>query len=392
MPARRALRRIVGALVIVASVATLGISASATAAGAATIDGNAESVLYGRTNDARGGAGLAPLANDPAAREIARSWAAHLADSGALVHNPNLVAQVNAYVTTQWSRIGENVGRGWDVGSLADAFMASSPHRANILGAYNRIGVGAARDGGGQLWVAVVFIQGPPLAPAVSPGAWAPFSSPEAFAAQQYADFLNRPGDPAGIAFWADRLRAGVIAGPGVVDWFLNSPEFGGAIAPVVRLYLGGIGRLPDAPGLRYWLDTAVSGVPLGTIAHAFASNGEFQQRYGGLDEAGFVNALYWSIFGRPADPSGLAYWTGELTSGRMVRGWVLLGLTSSPEFVWRTRAATIVTMAYVGMLRRSPEPTGFDYWVSVLQSGHGIGEFAAGVLSSPEYAARVGA
>ena len=39
----------------------------------------------------------------------------------------------------------------------AVAFLASSGHRANVLGAYNRVGVGAARDAGGQLWVAVVL-------------------------------------------------------------------------------------------------------------------------------------------------------------------------------------------------------------------------------------------
>jgi len=220
----------------------------------------------------------------------------------------------------------------------------------------------------------------------------APFATPEAFSVQQYADFLSRGGDADGIAFWSDKLRDGYVSGPGVVERFLGSPEFGGVIAPVVRLYLGGFGRLPDEPGLRYWLGVAVAATPAAAIAHSFASGDEFQQRYGGLDDAAFVDALYRSIFGRAPDPAGHAYWTDQLTSGRMERGLVLLGLTSSPEYVWTTYAASIVTMAYVGMLRRSPDAGGFDYWVWTLHTGHSIGEFANGVLGSPEYRARVGA
>ena len=58
MSTRRALRRIVGVIVIVASVATVRSSATATAAGAATIDANAESVLYDPGLPVTAGAGL----------------------------------------------------------------------------------------------------------------------------------------------------------------------------------------------------------------------------------------------------------------------------------------------------------------------------------------------
>ncbi len=75
--------------------------------------------------------------------------------------NPNLVDQVNNQVTSQWSRIGENVGFGPNVAALEQAFMNSAPHRANILGDYNRVGVGATRDSKGTLWVVVDFLKGP---------------------------------------------------------------------------------------------------------------------------------------------------------------------------------------------------------------------------------------
>ena len=75
---------------------------------------DAEAILYARTNEVRAANGLGGLQQDRAAREVARSWAATLAGSGQLRHNPNLVSDVDTRVTTQWIRIGENVGRGWD--------------------------------------------------------------------------------------------------------------------------------------------------------------------------------------------------------------------------------------------------------------------------------------
>ena len=54
----------------------------------------------------------------------------------------------------------ENVGFGPDTTALQNAFMNSPPHRANILGDYNRVGVGAAFDGNGTLWVTLDFIKG----------------------------------------------------------------------------------------------------------------------------------------------------------------------------------------------------------------------------------------
>ncbi len=58
--------------------------------------------------------------------------------------------------------------RGVPTGSIADvaaaerAFMASSDHRANILGGYDRFGCGVARTGAGALYVTCLFSRGGP--------------------------------------------------------------------------------------------------------------------------------------------------------------------------------------------------------------------------------------
>jgi len=56
-----------------------------------------------------------------------------------------------------------------DVAAAERAFMSSSVHRANILGAYDRFGCGVARTGAGALYVTCLFSRGgPPLATAAA--------------------------------------------------------------------------------------------------------------------------------------------------------------------------------------------------------------------------------
>jgi uncharacterized protein YkwD len=58
-----------------------------------------------------------------------------------------------------WSTWGENVGvTGGSVAELQEAFMNSSPHRANIINErFRRVALGTYRDDDGLLWVTVFF-------------------------------------------------------------------------------------------------------------------------------------------------------------------------------------------------------------------------------------------
>ena len=123
-----------------------------------------ERAFYNATNGDRAANGLAALSYDAAASDVARSWSQTMASNGSLYHNPNLARSIAAQVTPQWTRLGENVGVGYDVAGLERAFMASPGHRANILGDFNRVGIGTVRGSDGRLWVTVVFIKGPAIA------------------------------------------------------------------------------------------------------------------------------------------------------------------------------------------------------------------------------------
>src|SRR5687768_1965928 len=96
------------AVVLAAMVALAATTALASPASAGNVED--EGTLYSLTNSARAANGLAPLAYDAAATGVARTWAQELARSGQLRHNPNLVANIDAFVTQAWTRVGENVG------------------------------------------------------------------------------------------------------------------------------------------------------------------------------------------------------------------------------------------------------------------------------------------
>src|SRR3954447_9013375 len=156
---RRSVAAGVVALLVTLLTATVMSSGVAQAA-----PGSEELDFLNRTNDARAQNGLAPLQWDEAAANVARGWSSQMAASQTLSHNGNLSNDIGNTVTADWTRIGENVGYGPSVGKLQNAFMNSSGHRANVLGDYNRVGIGVVRDGKGTIWVTLDFVKGPELA------------------------------------------------------------------------------------------------------------------------------------------------------------------------------------------------------------------------------------
>ena len=77
-------------------------------------------------------------------------------DADAIFHSTS--AELQAAAGSGWEKLGENVGRGGSVSSLHTAFMNSSGHRANILGDYNKVGIGTGTSDG-VLYVTVVFMK-----------------------------------------------------------------------------------------------------------------------------------------------------------------------------------------------------------------------------------------
>jgi hypothetical protein len=150
---------------VLALVAALSLVLLAPGATARAASGD----LYQAVNASRQAAGLTLLARDARLDAVAQAWSEEMVRTQDLAHNPRLSAQV----PSGWSRLGENVGYASSDSTLHRAFMASAPHRANILGSYTSVGIGWAKDSSGRIWGTHVFASyagTTPPAPAPAPG------------------------------------------------------------------------------------------------------------------------------------------------------------------------------------------------------------------------------
>jgi uncharacterized protein YkwD len=128
---------------------------------------SAEQALLVLTNADRAANGLAPLEFDPDTLQIARQRAATQIDAPSLSHynaDGDLVfVQLLASAQLRYELAGENLARAYDndpavTERVEQALMGSPTHRKNILEhTFNRIAIGAATDGTGQITFAEVY-------------------------------------------------------------------------------------------------------------------------------------------------------------------------------------------------------------------------------------------
>ncbi len=206
------------------------------------------------------------------------------------------------------------------------------------------------------------------------------------FVTAQYRDFFYREGEASGIAYWAGQIDSGALSRGQLIETFFSSPEFQGTIAPVARLYFAYFLRIPDFAGLQFWIENYRTTKNLDGISAYFERSSEFASRYGALDNGQFVDLVYQNLLGRAPDPGGRAFWTGELDSGSRTRGQVMLWFSESNEYRALTASEVYVTMMYVGMMRRVPDPGGFSFWVDYLDRGNPGLALIDGFLYSTEY------
>jgi hypothetical protein len=83
------------------------------------------------------------------------------------------------------------------------------------------------------------------------------------------------------------------------------------------------------------------------------------------------VRRLYAAFLHRPADPGGLATWTARSAAGESSAS-IGRMLAASPEFAARHAGLSdrdFVTATYRNVLRREPDPGGFDTWLHVART-----------------------
>jgi hypothetical protein len=234
-PVRSLFVVLTGAVLVLA-----GIAVPVAPASAAEAD-----TLHSLLNQERWANGQPGLLRNAAMDQVAADWAAEMARTGTMSHNPNYSAQIPA----GWTRAGENVAQGYpDASSMHAGWMGSPGHRDNILGDYTDVGI-AFISQGGTTWGVQVFARYPghvgPTAPAAAspPRADPPAPPPPPPAPVQPAPpHTTAPAaaapTPEAVPFQAARHRVAITGAP---PWTLIGIAVIGALLAVVA---GGTVRL----------------------------------------------------------------------------------------------------------------------------------------------------
>jgi hypothetical protein len=226
--------------------------------------------------------------------------------------------------------------------------------------------------------------------PPPQPG-YAPFASWTALVDRQHRDVIGRAPTGSESSSWVAKLEAGTATRSQLVDALRRSAENTSNVDPTARLYRAFLGRAPDASGLEFWIGRRRAGTwTLTRMADSFASSSEFTRKYGALTNRQFVTRIYTDVLGRPADPSGVDYWTGKLDRRERTRGGVMVGFSESSEYLRKQAQNTDVSVAYIFLLDRVPNATEAKAWVDRQLAGTPHTTLLEEVLASSAYAARI--
>jgi len=198
-----------------------------------------------------------------------------------------------------------------------------------------------------------------------------------------YRDLYNRAPTSSERSAALFALSGGQLP-PDYVAERLGGSSYQSRAGGVARLYRAFFLRDPDTPGMQYWWSKIYGGRPLSWVADYMATSPEFVARYGSLDDAGFVDRVYENVLGRPADPSGAAYWTNELATGHRSRGQVMIGFSESAENRAATQDEVDVIITTFALLRRVPCSCEVDLW-----AGAPVSFLVGALVATPEYAGR---
>ena len=84
----------------------------------------------------------------------------------------------------------------------------------------------------------------------------------------------------------------------------------------VASLYLAYFGRPGDPAGIAYWADQLTyGGLTQAAVTEAFARSSEAMNRFGTMTPEQQISNVYQQLLGRDPEPLGAAYWLAEVTA-----------------------------------------------------------------------------
>ncbi len=109
----------------------------------------------------------------------------------------------------------------------------------------------------------------------------------------------------------------------------------------VTRLYSAYFLRAPEPDGWAYWVNNYAGGQHnMDSMSSFFAESPEFQSLYGSVSNDEFVDLVYSNVLGRAPEAEGRQFWSGQLASGAITRGQLMINFSESEEYVGLTDTA----------------------------------------------------
>ena len=233
---------------------------------------------------------------------------------------------------------------------------------------------------------------------------------------QLYSGLLGRTADDQGRLYHVNRLVNDKASAASVAEAIISSAEFRARPLTndefVEALYLGLLGR-PSAGNEKDGYVTAMKvGQSRTWVFQQFIASAEFkqlcEQQYSMFvgtystnpnipnaaptsvttsKASDYVRDLYLGLLGREPDQEGLDYWTAQLTLKKMSASGVAAGIAAGNEFNSKSYTnGDFVQRAYVALLGREPDPTGFANFVNALNSGKTRAWVFAAICASNEF------
>jgi len=226
-------------------------------------------------------------------------------------------------------------------------------------------GGGSGTDGGSNT---------PPPAPGTP--AWA-----KRLVDELYLETLGRNADPGGEAYWVDQVMGHGQGPVSIARSLLASYEYR---ANLVRsVYWQYLGRGGEDAGVDSWVARLGNGMTDEQLRLAFLGTPEFWSNSGG-NPRGFVDNLYQTVLQRPADPSGEAYWVGQMNAGTSPVGVAASLVYSFEQLEGR------VSGYYLTYLARGASNDELAYWARSLAAGVRDEDVILGFVGSTEFLSRI--
>ncbi|HEV3022243.1 MAG TPA: DUF4214 domain-containing protein, partial [Pirellulales bacterium] len=191
-----------------------------------------------------------------------------------------------------------------------------------------------------------------------------------------YSDVLGRQVDPFALSVWSGLLDQGLSRATFAYSLTHSNEYYGNVIEADYQRYLG---RAADSAGLQAWTVAMDAGLTDEQLEANFIGSPEFYAHAGGTDRA-WVDAMYFDLLRRAADPVGEAEWVETLALG-VPRSTVAYDFAASPE-----READRIQSDYQQYLGRTASEPEVVNWVNAFRSGMTNENVVTGFVASDEF------